>query len=102
VLGATVSGSVLDDADDDDTAESGADTTERSPAVAHPASNTARSSKPPVEQERSITETYCELGPCQSLSLDEAFRVLEAIEDDRLALRERRAAPGLRDPTCEP
>ncbi len=32
-----------------------------------------------------------------SLSLDEAFRVLEAIEDARLALRERGAAPGLQD-----
>ena len=31
------------------------------------------------------------------LSLDEAFRVLEAIEDARLALRERSAAPGLQD-----
>jgi hypothetical protein len=31
------------------------------------------------------------------LSLDEAFRVLEAIEDARLALRERDAAPGLQD-----
>ena len=31
------------------------------------------------------------------LSLDEAFRVLEAIEDARLALRERGAAPGLQD-----
>jgi|GEM_PF-5593116 len=32
-----------------------------------------------------------------ALSLDEAFRVLEAIEDARLALRERGAAPGLQD-----
>jgi hypothetical protein len=31
------------------------------------------------------------------LSLDEAFRVLEAIEDARLALREHFAAPRLRD-----
>ncbi len=31
------------------------------------------------------------------LSLDEAFRVLEAIEDARLALREHLAAPGLQD-----
>ncbi len=31
------------------------------------------------------------------LSLDAAFRVLEAIEDARLALRERGAAPGLQD-----
>lgn len=31
------------------------------------------------------------------LSLDEAFRVLEAIEDARLELRERGAAPGLQD-----
>lgn len=31
------------------------------------------------------------------LSLDEAFRALEAIEDARLALRERGAAPGLQD-----
>ena len=31
------------------------------------------------------------------LSLDESFRVLEAIEDARLALRERGAAPGLQD-----
>ena len=31
------------------------------------------------------------------LSLDEAFRVLESIEDDRLALRERGATPGLQD-----
>jgi hypothetical protein len=31
------------------------------------------------------------------LSLNEAFRVLEAIEDARLALRERGAAPGLQD-----
>jgi hypothetical protein len=31
------------------------------------------------------------------LSLDEAFRVLEGIEDARLALRERGAAPGLQD-----
>ena len=31
------------------------------------------------------------------LNLDEAFRVLEAIEDARLALRERGAAPGLQD-----
>ena len=31
------------------------------------------------------------------LSLEEAFRVLEAIEDARLALRERGAAPGLQD-----
>ena len=31
------------------------------------------------------------------LLLDEAFRVLEAIEDARLALRERGAAPGLQD-----
>ena len=32
-----------------------------------------------------------------ALSLEEAFRVLEAIEDARLALRERGAAPGLQD-----
>lgn len=32
-----------------------------------------------------------------ALSLDDAFRVLEAIEDARLALRERAAAPGLQD-----
>lgn len=32
-----------------------------------------------------------------AVSLDEAFRVLEAIEDARLALRERGAAPGLQD-----
>lgn len=32
-----------------------------------------------------------------ALSLDETFRVLEAIEDARLALRERGAAPGLQD-----
>ena len=31
------------------------------------------------------------------LSLDDAFRVLEAIEDARLALSERCAAPGLQD-----
>jgi hypothetical protein len=31
------------------------------------------------------------------LSLDEAFRVLEAIEDARLALREHGTAPGLQD-----
>ncbi len=31
------------------------------------------------------------------LSLDDAFQVLEAIEDARLALRERGAAPGLQD-----
>ncbi len=31
------------------------------------------------------------------LSLDETFRVLEAIEDSRLALREYGAAPGLQD-----
>jgi hypothetical protein len=31
------------------------------------------------------------------LSLEEAFRVLEAIEDARLALRERGAVPGLQD-----
>ena len=31
------------------------------------------------------------------LSLDEAFRVLEAIEDARLALRESNSAPGLQD-----
>lgn len=31
------------------------------------------------------------------LTLDEAFRVLEAIEDARLTLRERGAAPGLQD-----
>jgi hypothetical protein len=31
------------------------------------------------------------------LSLEEAFRVLEAIEDARLALRERGTAPGLQD-----
>jgi hypothetical protein len=35
--------------------------------------------------------------PSVALSLDEAFRVLEAIEDARLALRERGAAPGLQD-----
>jgi hypothetical protein len=32
-----------------------------------------------------------------ALSLDEALRVVEAIEDARLALREREAAPGLQD-----
>lgn len=32
-----------------------------------------------------------------ALSLDEAFRVLEAIEDARLALRERGTAPRLQD-----
>jgi hypothetical protein len=32
-----------------------------------------------------------------ALSPDEAFRMLEAIEDARLALRERGAAPGLQD-----
>ena len=32
-----------------------------------------------------------------ALSLDEAFRVLEAIEDARLALGERGGAPGLQD-----
>lgn len=31
------------------------------------------------------------------LDLDEALRVLEALEDARLALRERGAAPGLQD-----
>ena len=31
------------------------------------------------------------------LDLDEAFRVLEALEDARLELRERSAAPGLQD-----
>lgn len=31
------------------------------------------------------------------LALDEAFRVLEALEDARLELRERGAAPGLHD-----
>jgi hypothetical protein len=31
------------------------------------------------------------------LSLDEAFRLLEALEDARLELRERGAAPGLQD-----
>lgn len=31
------------------------------------------------------------------LDLDEAFRVLEALEDARLALRELNAAPGLQD-----
>jgi hypothetical protein len=31
------------------------------------------------------------------LSLDDAFRLLEAIEDARLALRERGATPGLQD-----
>lgn len=31
------------------------------------------------------------------LDLDEAFRVLEALEDARLALRERSAALGLQD-----
>ena len=31
------------------------------------------------------------------LDLDEAFRVLEALEDARLALREVVAAPGLQD-----
>lgn len=31
------------------------------------------------------------------LSLDEAFGVLEAVEDARLALRELGAAPGLQD-----
>ena len=31
------------------------------------------------------------------LSLGEAFRVLEAIEDARLALRQHGAAPGLQD-----
>jgi len=30
-----------------------------------------------------------------TLNLDEALRVLEALEDARLALRERGAAPGL-------
>lgn len=32
-----------------------------------------------------------------ALSLDEAFRVLEALEDARWALREHRAVPGLQD-----
>lgn len=31
------------------------------------------------------------------LDLDEAFRVLEALEDSRLALRETGATPGLQD-----
>jgi hypothetical protein len=31
------------------------------------------------------------------LDLDEAFRVLEALEDARLALRDRDGAPGLQD-----
>lgn len=31
------------------------------------------------------------------MSLDELFRVLEAIEDARLELRQRGAAPGLQD-----
>ena len=31
------------------------------------------------------------------MDLDEAFRVLEALEDARLALRDVGAAPGLRD-----
>ncbi|MBU3690147.1 MAG: hypothetical protein B7C54_03660 [Acidimicrobiales bacterium mtb01] len=31
------------------------------------------------------------------LSLDDIFRILEAIEDARLELRERQAAPGLQD-----
>ena len=32
-----------------------------------------------------------------ALTLDEAFRVLEAIEDARFELTDRRAAPGLQD-----
>ncbi len=32
-----------------------------------------------------------------TLSLDDAFRVLEAIEDARLELKDRGAAPGLQD-----
>jgi len=35
--------------------------------------------------------------PTVVLSLDDAFRVLEAIEDARVAVRERGAAPGLQD-----
>lgn len=35
--------------------------------------------------------------PRVNLNLDEAFRVLEALEDARLALRELQAAPGLQD-----
>lgn len=35
--------------------------------------------------------------PTVVLDLDEAFRVLEALEDARFALRERGAAPGLQD-----
>ena len=54
-------GSVLDDAGDD-TDESGGTSAERSPAVAHPASNTATSNKPPVDRERSIAETYSDEG----------------------------------------
>lgn len=35
--------------------------------------------------------------PGMVLSLDEAFRVLEGLEDARLALRESGLAPGLQD-----
>jgi len=73
----------------------------------------------PPQQRRSPTTSgtpslHCELVPADpfgatcdpfddpvprgvELSLDEAFRVLEAIEDARLALREHGAAPGLQD-----
>lgn len=35
--------------------------------------------------------------PGLALNLDEAFRVLEALEDARLAMRETGLAPGLQD-----
>jgi len=46
--------------------------------------------RPPVPADDPVRRVWC-------WTLDEAFRVLEALEDARLAMRELRAAPGLQD-----
>lgn len=58
----------------------------------------ALSHRPPILARVSPTDPFDDPVPrTVLLSLDETFRVLEAIEDARFELRERGAAPGLQD-----
>jgi hypothetical protein len=54
----------------------------------------------PIDQTSPVTDSSPDDDPVPPglvLSLDEAFRVLEALEDARLALREPGLVPGLQD-----
>lgn len=51
----------------------------------------------PVRQPSTVSQNDDPVPPGLLLSLDEAFRVLEALEDSLLAMEEANVSPGLRD-----